>query len=233
MKLNRFFTNPFLTKEISLTELQGFTEDHLAKVAAANSSGQFDAMLTDTGAAYANFFGEMSNVSLRSALRKAATEQMELRWKALVKWVTTKGEARVIDKAGKPSAVYTEFFPSGLTEYHSATTLTAQTLAMRLRTSATTHSDLLGADFAMGAESFTKDYLDARNLQTDRKGETTDARGSRDEDKAVLQTQLFKNLLELAVREMNPEKCSLYFSQHLLEDPDISSEDAVPPTPLP
>ena len=228
--LKRFFNNPFLDRDISLTELQAFSEDHLAKLSAANGGAQFDAMLTDTGAAHAAYFGELGNVSLRNALRNAATQEMELRWKELVKWVTTKGGARIIDKAGKPSAVYTEFFPLDLSEYHNATTITAQTLATRLKASAISHTVLLGADFTAAADGFADSYLTARELQTDRKGEAADARGDRDADKAALQTRLFDNLLTLAALEKDPEKCPLYFSQHLLGDPDNSPEPA-PPVP--
>lgn len=229
--LKRFFKNPFLDPAISLTELQAFSGDHLAKVAAANTAGQFDAMLTDTGAAYTDYFGELANVSLRNALRQAATQEMELRWRELVKWVTSRGEARIIDRAGGPSAVYTEFFPAGKGEYHQATVITAQTLATRLKASAAEHALLLGADFKTSADGFADNYLQARELQANRKGEAADARGDRDADKLALQTQLFKNLLELALLEMDPEKCALYFSQHLLEDPDSAPEPEPEPGP--
>ncbi len=224
MQLKRFFQNPLFSRQISHTELQAFSEDHLGKLAAANTAGQFDAMLTDTGAAYEAYFGELASVSLRTALRQAATEEMQTRWKELVKWITSKGQSRIIDKAGEPSAVFIEFFPGGLSEYHSATTITAQTLATRLKTSATTHTSLLGADFTATATALVESYLKARELQTDRKGQASDARSERDADKLALQTRLFKNLLTLAALEMDPEKCSLYFSQHLLEDPESTPE---------
>ena len=134
--LKRYFRNPFADKEISTTELQKFAEDHLAKLAAANEGGSYDARITDTTAAYEGYFGELTNVSLRVAVQKAATQTMKERWTEFVKWMTGKGEARVKDRADKPSAVYTEFFPTGLTEYHSANVADGQTLARRVKASA-------------------------------------------------------------------------------------------------
>ena len=61
-------------------------------------------------------------------------------------------------------------------------------------------------------------YLAARNAQLAEKGARTDLRKSRDEAKKALQNQLFENILALASKEKDPEKCALYFDQSLLEN---------------
>ncbi len=234
MKLNRYFTNPFLSPRISNEELQVFTEDNLVKMEAADGSPHdLASLITDTGAAYTAYFGELTNVSLRNAVKKAATQEMYVRWDALVKWITTSGEARVIDKAGKPSMTYTEFFPGGLSEFHNATVGGAQTLAARLQTTVDAHSETMLEDFTTTATGLIDSYEAARQLQMEYKGAEADTRGNRDEKKAVLQTQLFKNLLSLALLEMDPGRASLYFSQHLLEDPDYSPDEEPEPEPVP
>lgn len=230
--LKRFFRNPFTDKEISNSELQRFAEDHLAKLSAANAGGAYDALLTDTTAAYEAYFGELANVSLRAALQKAATQTMNARWAEFVKWMTGKGEARVKDRADKPSAVYTEFFPAGLTEYHGASVAGGQTLANRVKASAATHEALLGADFKAKVDELAGGYLSAREAQVERKGDKTGGQGNRDDSKAALQDQLFENLLTLAKETKDPEKSALFFNQSLLEDTTASGEpEAVPPPP--
>ena len=228
--LKRFFQNPFTDKEISQTELQKFAEDHLAKLAAANEGGTYAARLTDTTVVYESYFGELTNVSLRVAVQKAATQTMKERWAEFVKWMTGKGEARVKDRADKPSAVYTEFFPTGLTEYHSANVADGQTLARRVKASAVTHAALLGADFKTTVDGLVDGYLAARETQMERKGAKTEGRGSRDVTKAELQEQLFDNLLFLAGVTKDPEKCVLFFDQSLLED--LTAADEPEPAPV-
>lgn len=227
--LNRFFKNPFLDPAISHPELQGFSEDHLAKLDAANEGGIYDAILVDTSAAHSGYFGELTNVSLRAALQKAATQTMALRWQEFVKWMISKGEARIKDRAEKPSAVYTEFFPAGLTEFHGVTNADGQTLANRIKLSAATHADLLGADFQTKVDALVDGYETARRAQMAQKGGSADTRGNRDDAKLLLQNRLFDNLLFFAGAQKDPDKCTLYFNQALLED--LAAAPA--PAPLP
>ncbi|WP_353567806.1 hypothetical protein [Haloferula sargassicola] len=222
--LNRFFNNPFTDRAISNTELQKFAEDHLAKLAAANDEGIWDALLTDGSAAYEAYFGGLTDASLRMALQKAATQTMNSRWAEFVKWMTTRGEARVKDRAEKPSAVYTEFFPLGLSEYHSATVPQGQTLVNRAKASAATHAALLGADFKAKVDELADGYLSAREVQMERKGGRADGRGDRDAAKAALQDRLFVNLLTLAMATKDPAKCAIFFDQSLLENPTAAGE---------
>lgn len=230
--LKRYFRNPFADKEISTTELQKFAEDHLAKLAAANEGGSYDARITDTTAAYEGYFGELTNVSLRVAVQKAATQTMQERWMEFVKWMTGKGEARVKDRADKPSAVYMEFFPTGLTEYHQANVAEGQTLASRVKVSAATHAALLGADFKTKVDALVDSYLAARQAQMEHKGARTDGRGSRDDAKAALQNRLFDNLLFFAGATKDPEKCAMVFDQSLLEESAAPGEpEPAPVTP--
>lgn len=222
----RYFKNPFTDKEISNQELQAFAEDHLAKMTAANGDGSLDGRVTDTGEAFTEYFGELTNVSLRTALQKAATQTMKKRWEEFLKWMTTKGEARIRDRAEKPSAVYTEFFPRGLSEFHDANVPSGQTLAKRIKASTAAHAVLLGEDFKAKVDALVDGYESARSAQMEKKGGSTDTRGSRNGAKAALQKQLFRNLLFFAEREMDPKKCTLFFNPSLLEDV------AAPPPPV-
>lgn len=227
INLMRFFDNPFTDKNISNSELQNFAEDHLAKVTAANPGGAHDALLADTSAAYIGYFGEVANASLRMALQKAATQTMNHRWAEFVKWMTGKGEARIKDRTEKPSAVYSEFFPAGPSEYHNMTKAEGRVLAERVKTSAATHAALLGADFKAKVDELADGYIAAREAQLERKGDHTGTRSNRDEAKAALQVRLFDNLLLFAAATKDPEKCAFYFNQSLLENA-VSKPAAVP-----
>jgi hypothetical protein len=231
ISLNRYFTNPFLTKEISKSELKVFAEDHLAKVTAANKDGGYDELLTTTNVAYTNYYGQLSDGLLSQALQKAATHTMTQRWEELVKWITTKGEARVKDRADKPSALYIEFFPHGLSEFHNATVADGSTIAERFLQSTEKHNVLLGEDFVTKAGEMVESYLDARRLQMEGKGDKTLARKTGGDLKADLQNCLFDNLLALAKKCKDPEQCSLFFDQSLLEDRSEPTAPTPPPTP--
>lgn len=228
--LKRFFINPFKAREISRSELQAFSEDHLARLSGANGDGAYNAMLADTGAAHTGYFGELANVSLKLALQKAATQTMHARWAEFVKYMTGRGEARIEDRAEKPSAIHTEFYPAGLTEYHSANVADGQTLASRVKASAATHAAVLGADFKTQVDALVDGYLSAREAQMEQKGGHVDQRDNRDDAMATLQDRLFMNLLFLAGETKDPDKCAFFFNQSLLED--FASAPA-PPPPVP
>lgn len=111
-----------------------------------------------------------------------------------------KGASRVRDRAEDSSAIYTVFFPLGLTELNETTVAEGQTVASRLKISANNHAALLGADFKTKVDVLVDGYMAARAAQVAKKGSSSDTRGSRDESKQVLQDQLFENLLFFASR---------------------------------
>jgi hypothetical protein len=225
--LNRFFINPFDDVNISDDELRTFAEDHLGRLSAANSGGEFTQRLTDTTAKFNAFFGNVSSEELKVALQKAATQTMNTRWTAFVSYMTIKGEARIVDRAGNPSALYTQFFPRGLTEFHTVKVADALSLADRTNDLATANVATLGQDFADLVTQLVTDYSTARSAQVTLKGETVDAGADRRAGHDALTLQLFDNLLFLAQRHKgDPAAANGYFNQSLLED-------AQPTTPVP
>ncbi len=228
--LSRFFRNPFDDRQISDDELRTFTEDHLGRTAAANTGGVFDSLLTNTTAAFNNFFGQVASGELKLVLQMAATEAMNTRWSLFVAYMTNRGEARVEDRAGKPSALYTEFFPRGLNEYHQTKVADSQTLAERVKQLATTNVATLGQDFVDTVTLLVNDYDTARAAQVTSKGQTVDAGTDRRALRDALELQLFDNLLTFAQKHKgDPAAVTNYFNQSLLENP----QPAPPPTPQP
>lgn len=76
-------------------------------------------------------------------------------------------------------------------------------------------------------------YESARSTRMEQKGSHTDTRGNRNDAKLVRQNRLFDNLLFLAGSVKDPEKCTPYFNQSLLEDLTSAAEPApVLATPL-
>ena len=100
-----------------------------------------------------------------------------------------------------------------------------------MTTKGATHAGLLGADFQAKVDALVDGYLTAREAQMEQKGGVTDTRGNRDESKLLLQNRLFDNLLFFAAAQKDPDKCTLYFNQALLEDL-ASGADSAPLPPL-
>ena len=231
--LKRFFINPFGDRQISDDELRTFTEDHLGRLSAANTGSEFDARLTNTTAAFNAFFGQVASEELKVALQKAATQTMNVRWSAFVAYTTSRGAARVVDRAGKPSALYTQFFPRGLDEYHQVTVADSQSLAERVKQLATTNAVTLGQDFVDAVTLLVNDYDTARGAQVTAKGTTVDAGTDRRADRDAMEVQLFDNLLALAQKHKgNPAAAASYFNQSLLEEAQ-PTPTPVPPAPTP
>lgn len=226
LDLNRFYVNPFDDPQISDHELRTFTEDHIAKVQAVNTEGEFDGMLTDTGGAFSEYFGNVSSEDIKLALQKSSTTTMNSRWKDFVNYMVDRGEARIADRAGRGSAIYIEFFPVGKTEYHDARIADAHVLAARVKSSADSHAAELGEDFQSTIGVLVDGFTNARNAQVNLKGSKTAAAEDRRVTKSALALQLFDNLLVLARRHKgDPDKAALYFNQSLLEDPNRATEE--------
>ena len=231
--LKRFFTNPFGDRQISDDELRTFTEDHLGRLSAANTGGEFDSRLTNTTAAFNAFFGEVTDEELKVALQKSATQTMNARWSAFLAYMINRGEARVVDRTGRPSALYTQFFPRGLNEYHQATVADRQSLAERVKQLATTNAVTLGQDFVDAVTLLVDDFDTARGAQVTSKGATVDAGTDRRAVRDAMDVQLFDNLLALAQKHKgNPDAATSYFNQSLLEEPQATPPPA-PPAPTP
>ena len=235
MDLKRFFRNPFDDPQISDDELRAFAEDHLGRLSAANTGGEFDSRLTNTTAAFTAFFGQVTSNELKVALQKAATQQMNTRWTAFVAYMTRGGEARVADRAGNPSALYTEFFPRGLSEFHQAKVIDQQSLADRVKQLATTNAATLGQDFADTVSGLVDAHNAARAAQVTSKGQTVDAGTDRRTLRAAMEVQLFDNVLELAQKHQGaPDASANYFDQSLLENPQATPVPVpAPPAPNP
>ena len=235
MDLKRFFRNPFDDPQISDDELRAFAEDHLGRLSAANTGGEFNARITDTTAAFTAFFGQVTNNEVKVAVQKAATQEMNARWTAFVAYMTNRGEARVADRAGNPSALYTEFFPRGLSEYHQAKVIDQQSLADRVKQLATTNATTLGTDFVTTVSDLVDAYNTARAAQVTSKGQTVDAGADRRTLRAAMEVQLFDNVLELAQKHKgDPDAATSYFDQSLLENPQATTPvEPQPPAPNP
>lgn len=232
LSLDRFFKNPFDDDDISETELKAFTEDHLGRLTAANHSGEFDGRITDTTAAYTAFFGDVTGDKLQSALQKAATQTMNTRWSDFVAYMTDRGQARVADRAGKKSPLYTQFFPLGLSEIHDVTVANRGTLADRIKQLAVANVAELGQDFADTVSSHVDGFTNARSAQVTAKGENVDAGSERRGSSGELRLQLFDNLLGIAQKHKgDPSAAANYFNQSLLENAQTSSPPAAPPPP--
>ena len=230
LSLQRFFTIPFADREISDDELRAFTEDHISRLSAANDAGQFTARLTATTAAFTGFAGQVSDQDLTNALRKAATFEMERRLGEFKEFMKTKGVGMntILFRAGADSALYREFYPSGATEYRKANLTQAPVLMDRVVNLVTganaANGTLLGAEFVAKAQELRTNFLQARNVQVNLKGEGSIEILDREAARRALELELFDNLLALAMlHKGEPEAAARYFNESLLKDPQPST----------
>lgn len=236
--LRQFFSNPFQRESIAADTLRIFTYDHLQRLAAVNGSGDHNARLTDTVNAFADFEGHIIGTELNRTLQLAATSEMFLRWTAFIEWAIQRGEPRITEKTGRTSALYAQFFPSGMEELHRVTLHHAEPILDRMASLVTGehagNGRLLGPEFVTQVTGRRRGYLRARHAQLALRGELPlrVSMGGGSEARAALEHQLFGNLLALLQQHHSMPLGALpYFSLSLLDF--AAPAPVVIPIPIP
>ncbi len=226
INIQRLFQNHFASVEISAEELRQFTEDHLGKLKALPALPvNLIALLAPTQTAF-DAFDE--KISARTTLQATQSGGTITKDEALQLFRTTvrQREGRVKDKFGKGSGPYAEFFPQGLKEYNMARLGQISGLLERLITAAGKYQAQLGPELLAEFTALKSTFTNARDGQVDTKGELAQARANVAATRSVLELQLGKNLLTIALHHLGqPERAVDYFNQSLLEDPTRNNED--------
>ena len=169
INFENLFKNLFDNKDISDNKLKAFTQDHIQRLTVNNSDHGFDAILTETKAAYDDYFGSINQKDSSVAARISSTltfDNILTEFKELIR----RHEGLIRSKYGKQSAAYIGFFPAGITEYNKANKRNGETLIIRFANAVSEHQTDLGADLLNSITTLKNSYKTARNSQLDKKG---------------------------------------------------------------
>ena len=228
-QLERFFENPFDTREISDDNLKKFSEDSLRRMSAALDDGADpEGILAATAAAHNDYFGALTDEDTKTAVRKALTISMN---SVLVEFQRTvsRREGTIRGEFGAESPQYAEFFPSGLTEYANATLANVETLMTRMATASAKYKDALGKAFVDRFAGLLTQFKAARTQQLEGKGDVAVCNTTTKEKRDALLLQLFDDLLVLARRHKGePERVADHFDQSIIRRPAAPAKPAAP-----
>lgn len=208
----------FDDKNFADYKLRGFSQDHLLRLSipANNPGGIYSTLITDTGSKFTAFFGAIDSELVQESINEGLTITTE-ETKAAAIAELSHLEGLVAFKFGKTSAIYQQFYPQGLSEYHDANLDQLPPLFNRYKTAANTH--LLAGNPAEVAALIVKldAYNNARNAQLTGFGTTSTLQAGRREDRKALTLQLTTNLLTIALNNLqNPDNYNNYYNPSYL-----------------
>ena len=212
--LKTFFRSHFDTKEISDDNMDIFAQDHIERMKANNTGNIYDALITETEAAYNSYYTAKTGESYSEAQKEAGTvtvENLAEEFKSLV----SQKEGIIRGTWGTGSAIYQEFYPHGITEYHLATRANLNDLMDRFVMAATAHTAELPAGFVEQFTQLVNDYKEARTAQLNMMGDVSGDKYETAQTRNILEIQLMKNVLFIAINNIgNPDAVEVYYRQH-------------------
>jgi hypothetical protein len=216
INLKRFAVNHFNTKNISDFSLRLFAEITWSSLIANNNAGVYDKLITDTGAAYTDYYGALTDEETKSAIKEGKTISMYAELKNFKETVQQK-EGAVRGTFGHESGVYQEFFPQGLTEYTVATLTNVETLMGRFAVIAAAHQAELGVDFAALFANLKTSFLAKREAQLKAISDVKSKKAATKKFRGVLEKQLMVDVLTVAANNVGkPDVMKVYFDQSFL-----------------
>lgn len=233
INISRFFENHLANREISAEELRQFAEDHIGKLKAqAAQPANLTALLAPTETAFDAFDDKLAarTTYLAAQIGGTITKDDVLK---LFRTTVRQREGRVRDKFPKGSAAYAEFYPQGLKDYNRARLGQLPALFDRYIAAADKHKAILGPELLAEFMALKASYATARDGQVEAKGDLAQLRAALAAARVVLEMQLGKNILTIAIQHHgHPERAADYFNQSLLEDPTRNNDDLVTPPPV-
>jgi hypothetical protein len=216
INLARYFENPFDTPKVSLASLLAFTTDHLQRMLANNPGGVFTARITGTTAALNAINSSAVDDSTKLGVRKARKQSKRAFRKALPERLA-KIQAQVVAKFGGKSPVIAQCFPSGREGVKRAPDDTLEAHLSTLVTGVTAHAAALEPEALTEAEALRTDWRSVYSASESSSGVKASAEQAKRAARALLQRELFLNLLALATQfPCQPEQLGLYMQQSLL-----------------
>ena len=230
--LHKFFINPFDDGNISMDELLSFSTDHIQRLAANNPGGNYTARITATTAAVGvvndTFTDDQTKLGVRMA-RKQAKNAFRQSVPKNVGRLAVAVEAQF----GERSPEFTECFPHGRSLFSSCGDDQLGNHLQALLTALTVFETQLGAPVITDATALLTGWNAVYVPSESSTGEKTTTQLAKNNARAALQLELFKNLLTLALDfPRQPEMLSVYLQPSLLADhPPAPPAPPPPPTP--
>jgi hypothetical protein len=230
--LRKFLENPFDDRNISMAELLAFSTDHLQRMIANNSTGDFTARITATQSALGlvgdNFSDDETKLGLRKA-RKLAKENFLKTLPASIGRLAL----QVAAKYGEGSPEYVECLPQGRSVFSSSRDDMMESHIQTFINGVTAHQADLGAQIVTDATAVKTAWLAVYNASESSSGAKAATQESKRLARENLQLMLFLNLLKIAeVFARQPEMLDTYMQQSLLRNP-VHTPEPPPPPPGP
>jgi len=216
--LEIYFGNPFLNLEASFERKNRFSDEHIGRLTAKNTGGEYTVMITETLLRHEAFFGEYTNVKVKLALTEQQTQLVDALLEKFRKRVSRLNNLLIANEVDK-TPVYQQFFPQGVMAFTENTNkgnaLSNMTL---IHTAVQANAGVSGGAVAVAEfADFMTQWNALRNLQIQLKGESEGGRTTRDIAEAAWADQLFRNLLTLAMQFRNqPDMVDDFFDQSVL-----------------
>jgi hypothetical protein len=216
--LEGFFINPFMDKRPSYDRKHRFSEDHIGRLTANNTTGTYTTMITATLAVHQAFFGRQTGLKIKDALKQQQTELVENLMQRFANRVSRLNNTLLAQEVDK-QALYQQFFPQGVMEFTRHTNKSnAEVHMARIHTAVNANVAISGgAGVVAEFQQFRNDWTALRNLQLQLIGETETVRTTRQQAEEAWAKQLFDNLLAIASQHSGqPERLLDFFNQSIL-----------------
>ena len=214
--LHRVSKNPFATPRTSISCLQTFTSNHLARMKANNSGGLFTARIAATEAAFATLSNSFIVDETKLALRKAHKLEKKI-FRAALPVEIGKIHGAVVARFGAKAAELTECFPSGRRVFGKCRDVILQEELQTLIDGLTAHAAELGAGPLAQAQALRAAWLAVYDPSLTARGNKAASMQVKRTARAALQLELFRNLLTIALNYPDqPAMVKLYMQQSLL-----------------
>jgi hypothetical protein len=228
--MHKVLTNPFDDPGISVNGLLAFTSDHLGKMTSNNPGGFLAARITATNTAVGGV-----NTAFASDLGKLGerktSKQAKDAFRATLPAAIGKIYVTLQNKYGEKAAQLKEFFPNGRTGFSRATDDQVGNNLQTLIAELTLHQTDVGAQTVTDATALLTGWNAVYTPSESSSGAKTTAMAAKNNARAALQLELFKNLLTIALQyPRQPDMLDVYMQQSLLE-PHTQTATTPPPAP--
>lgn len=228
LDLDRLFENWFKNPEIIPDRKLSFADDLRDRLAANNASGVFNIILPQLDAALTAAGGATSSEAVAIAVRKAGV-QAKVTLLEEIKALISRRSGRISDNFGKKSVVYTEFFPSGVTEYRDMNEGEVDANLDVIIAAAKKHDPAMETEF----KALKASWVAAKQAAGDKIATASAAGGGQDAAIATLNEVLMKVVFTAALAFTGDTKMGpLLFDQSRLYPAGSSGSTALTPPPV-
>ena len=224
--IHRMFGVWFASPRITPARKLSFADDTRSRLAANNGGGAFNLVLPVLDAAITAAGGANSSEAVALAVRKAAVQSKRIVLES-IKDTISRRAGGINDTYGKDSAVYTEFFPQGVTAYRNMTEAEVVPALDTLIAAAINHEPTLEPEFT----ALKDDWILIKDAADDKIAAVSAMDGNQDAALAALDLALMKVVFTAALAFTgNTAMGPILFDQSKLYAPGQSPEpDPEPP----